>query len=264
MTRATGLSSTITIRMPMSSAARAHQNVLWVWVIDWRGNFAGSVDSNGRYNAMQQPDSITLALAWAWAVMIEAIEVINGVVCRFFGTEVALRVVQAIEWMSVDLVVTTGKGRGFWAEAGRVWLDVRSGVSSDETKGLFEHLVDVIDDEKGAPSEQTRCALIYLAGSLVHEITHLMTGDGGMHLKDSCLGREENCEPLYALECRLLEALAEAFGVALCAAPCSADNSVAGAKVGACPGCRTDDGVFGGHTGYAAPIEAAIGFRGSD
>ena len=251
----------------MSSAARAHQNVLWVWVIDWRGNFAGSVDSNGRYNAMQQPDSITLALAWAWAVMIEAIEVINGVVCRFFGTEVALRVVQAIEWMSVDLVVTTFQGRGsFWAEPefGYVSLSIRSGVSSEEKPTLFEYLVDVISDEKGAPSEQTRCALIYLAGSLVHEITHLMTGEGGMHLKDSCLGREENCDPLNAMECRLLEALAEVFGVALCAAPCSADNTAASAKVGACPGCRTDDGVFGGHTGYAAPIEAAIGFRGSD
>lgn len=232
-------------------------------MVIWNGNYSVAADSNGRHNAVVQKDDVVDALAWAWSLMIDSIDVIESVVCRFYGGEVAAKLVQTVRLFDIVIFVTTGEGiltMGVSHDYSSIQLVISPAGQSKWT--YLDTVLNAVSDGRSIPSEKVECGLISLAGGLVHETLHTILGFTGEHLKEPCFARTENCDPLTAMECRLMEALALAYSAEACQAPCSEDGTATGV-FGACPPCHVWDGVEEVHLkrGYYLPIAVASGYK---
>jgi hypothetical protein len=232
-------------------------------MVTWKENYSVPADSSGRHNAMVQKDDVVDALAWTWVLMIDSLDIIESVVCRFYGGEVAAKLVQKVRLFDVQLNVTTGEGgnaMSVGADYSAVQLKVSpTGVAK---RTALDVVLNAVSDGRSVPSAKVECGLIWLAGGMVHETLHTMLGSAGEHLKEPCFARTENCDPLTAMECRLMEALALAYSAEACQAPCSEDGSATGV-FGACPPCHAWDGNAEVHImrQYYFPITVAAGYR---
>lgn len=233
-------------------------------MIEWGGNYMVAANSEGKHNAMVQKDEVVDALAWAWAVVNDSQDIIESVVCRFYGKEVAAEVSKAIDWFYVDMLVQSLDEKlvaSFRAPNGRVVLSVRA-TGGDPPADLFECLVAKISSEANVASDSTECALISLVSSVLHEMLHVIVGGASEHLAAPCWARSENCDPLIAMDCRLMETLSQAYGAVLCAAPCAATAEDTTGVVGACPPCHWSNqwgqDLFGEY-GYHVPITTVAG-----